>query len=105
MCFTFLTSPASFPSQYGLGPRENANCQREVKLQLKGRNTLKTLQVRKASSWSTGSVVSPPYRTADTSRGHTAQGLNGVDGIFGIEFSNDVKFVDTRNDYREHNLL
>ena len=38
----FLTSPASFP---GLGPSENVNCQREVKGSLKGRSTLKTLQV------------------------------------------------------------
>ena len=55
--FTFLTLPASFPNQYGLGPRENVNCQREVKLQLgslKGRSTLKTHQVGKVSCWSTG---------------------------------------------------
>ena len=66
--FTLLTSPASFPSQYGLGPRDNVNYQQEMKLQLgrlKGRSTLKTLQVGKVSSWSTGSVASPPSRTAD----------------------------------------
>ena len=60
-----------------LGTRENVNCQREVKLQLgslKGRSTLKTLQVGKASSWSIGSssVASPPSHAADSSRGHTA---------------------------------
>ena len=75
---TCLTSPALFPSQpsqYGLGQRENVNCQREVKLQLgslKGRSTLKMLQVGKASSWSTGSVASPPSCTANPSRGRTA---------------------------------
>ena len=64
-----------FPSQYGLGPRENINYQQEVKLQLgslKGRSMLKTLQVGKASSWSTGSVASPPSHAADPSRGRTA---------------------------------
>ena len=74
-CFTFLTSSASFPSQYGLGPRENVNCERAVKLQLgslKGRSMLKMLQVGKASSWSSGSVTFPPSCSADPSRGRTA---------------------------------
>ena len=39
---------------------------------LKGRSTLKTLQVGKASCWITGSVVSPPSRAVNLSRGCTA---------------------------------
>ena len=96
---TFLTSPASFPSQYGLGPRVNVNYQREVELQLEDRSMLK---VGKASSWSTGSISSLPSCAADPSRGHTAyvtQGLNGVDSVAYLEsslleLSNDVKFVE-----------
>ena len=74
---------------------ENVNCQREVKLQLgslKGRSTLKTLQVGKASSWSTGSVASPPSCTAF----YRPYSLSdpGVDSIFGIYSTGAFKFVE-----------
>ena len=56
-CVTFLTSPASFLRQYGLGPKVNVNCQREVKLHVQ-LGSLKGIGVH--SGWSTGSVASPP---------------------------------------------
>ena len=58
---------------------------------------LKTLLVGKASSWSTGSVATPPSHTADPSRGCTVQvtqGLNRVDGIFGIYSTGVFKIVE-----------
>ena len=75
-CVFYIPNLASLvPKSLWPGTEGNRNCQREVKLQLgslKGRSTLKMLQVGKASSWSTGSVASPPFRVADPSRGRTA---------------------------------
>ena len=75
-CVFFIPNFASLvPKSKWPGTEGNRYCQREVKLQLgslKGRSTLKTLQVGKASGWSTGSVASQPSHAADPSRGRIA---------------------------------
>ena len=75
-CVFYVPNLASLiPKSIWPGTEGNRNCQQEVKLQLrslKGRSMLKTLQVGKASSWSTGSVASPPSHATDPSRGRTA---------------------------------
>ena len=52
------------------------------------------LQVGKASSWSTGSVSSPPSRVADPSRGRTAKVTRELTAYLECTLSNDATFVE-----------
>ena len=88
-CFTFLTSPASFPSQYGLGPRENER----LKLQLG------SLYVEDASDWEGFQLeyrecgFSAIPRSQSFNRPYS-QGLTAYLESTLLELSNDVKFVE-----------
>ena len=91
MCFMFLTSTASFPHQYGLGPKVNVKCRQEVKLPLgsfeyvEDASGLEGFQLEYRECLLI--LASPLSCVADPSRACTAkatQRLKRVDGIFGI---------------------